>query len=144
MSYREKSVWIALLLDLAIYGYYAWSLYEVIQAGQTETYEYFDRLIVLVVILVIATIILESIVAGSSPNEATAPADEREKLIALKATNVAYTITIIGALTAAGFIADNTFNRVPLFYIANGLFLAIVFAEIVRNATQIVCFRRGA
>lgn len=141
MSYREKSVWIALLLDLGIYGYYAWSLYEVIQSGQIGTFEYFNLLITLVIILVIATIILEAIVAGASPRESTAPADEREKLIALKATNVAYTLMVIAALNAAGFTAD---GRVSPFYIANGLFLAVVFAEIVRNVLQIVRFRRGA
>ena len=141
MSYREKSTWIALLLDLGIYGYYAWTLFEVVQTGQTETFEYGRELISLIVVLVIATIVLESIVAGASPNESTAPADEREKLIALKATNVAYTVAVTGALTGAGFIA---FGQVAPFYIANGLFLAIVFAEIVRNAIQIVRFRRGA
>jgi hypothetical protein len=141
MSYREKSLWIALLLDLGIYGYYAWTLYDVVQAGQTETFEYGRLLVSLIVILVIATVILESVVAGASPKESTAPADEREKLIALKATNVAYTVATVGALAAAGFIA---YERFSAFYIANGLFLAIVLAEVVRNALQIVRFRRGA
>jgi hypothetical protein len=141
MSYREKSTWIALVLDLGIYGYYTWTLYEVMQTGQTETFQYGRLLVSLIVILVIAAIVLESIAAGASPKEANAPADERESLIALKATNVAYTVATVGALTAAGFIA---FGQVAPFYIANGLFLAIVFAEIVRNAIQIVRFRRGA
>jgi hypothetical protein len=141
MSYREKSVWIALLLDLGLYGFYVWSLYDVVQADQTETFEYGRLLITLIVILVIATIVLESIVAGASPRDSTAPADEREKLIALKATNVAYSIAVIAALIAAGFVA---YARVQPFYIANGLFLAIVFAESVRNVIQIVRFRRGA
>jgi hypothetical protein len=141
MSYREKSVWIALLLDLGLYGFYAWSLYDVIQTDRTETFEYGRLLITLVIILVIATIVLEAIVAGASAKDSAAPADERERLIALKATNVAYSIAVISALTAAGCVA---YSQVQPFYIANGLFLAVVFAESVRNVIQIVRFRRGA
>lgn len=140
MSFREKSAWITLLLDLGVYGYYAWTLYEVVVAGHTETFEYGDLLISLIVILIIAEIVLQSVLAGSTPNEANAPADEREKLISLKATNIAYTFAIVGAFTFAGAIA---FGQPP-FYTANGLFLVIVFAEVVRNTLQVIYFRLGA
>ena len=139
MSYREKSAWIALLLDVGLYGYYAWHLVGAIQRGETETFEYYSLLSTLIVILIIATIVLEAIVAGASPKEANAPADERERMISLKASNVAYYVVAIAALMTAGAIAYDQ----PAFYTVNFLFLAVVVADVMRYATMIIYFRRG-
>ena len=140
MSYREKSSWIALLLYLGIYGWYAWTLAKVIAAGQTETFDYWGELVSLIVVLVIATIILESIVAAKSPKEAQARRDERERLIHFKAANVGYGVAMVGAVGVIWAIATGK----PSFYTANGLFFTMVLAETARHATQIFFFHRGA
>lgn len=140
MSYREKSAWIAVLLYLGIYGWYAWTLAKVIAAGQTETFDYWGELISLIIVLVVATVVLESIVAAKSPKEAQARRDERERLIHVKAANVGYGVVMVGAVGVIWAIAMGKSS----FYTANGLFLTMVLAETARHAAQIFFFRRGA
>lgn len=140
MSYREKSSWIALLLYVGIYGWYAWALAKVIAAGETATFDYWGELISLIVVLVIATIVLESIVAAKSPKEASARRDERERLIHFKSANVGYGVAMTGAAAVIWAIATGK----PSFYTANGLFFVMVLSETARYAAQIFFFRRGS
>ena len=140
MSFREKSAWISLLLYLGVYGYYAWRLYGAVAAGQAETIAYGNLLARLVVLLIIVQSVLHAAVAIAKPKDAMAPKDEREKLIDLKATQVAFYVASIGALGTCLAIALGA----PSFYTVNGLFLAVVLAEVVRSAGQIVLFRASA
>ena len=140
VSFREKSAWISLLLNVAVYGYYVWRLWGAVASGQTDTFEYGALLIELIVALVIAQIALNAIAAAARPKEAAAPRDERERLIDLRATTVGYVVALGGAVTVAVAIADDQ----PAFYTANGLFLVVVLAESARSAGQIFLYRRDA
>ena len=140
MSFRGKSAWASLLIYLAVYGYYFWRLFGVVQAGHAETFHYGALLTQLIVLLVILEIVLQIAIALPRPKEAQAARDEREKLIMYKATRVAFHVAMIGA--ALGAVASSL--GATGFYVANGLFLAMVLAEIVRAGGQIVYFRLGA
>ena len=60
----------------------------------------------------------------------------RPPLIALAVA----TVVMTGAATICAAIALGA----PAFYTTNGLFLAIVLAEVAQNTSQVVSFRRGA
>ncbi|MBI3676030.1 MAG: hypothetical protein HY243_05375 [Proteobacteria bacterium] len=143
MSFREKSAWITLTLYLLVYGYYGWTLYSVAQAGQTATYDYvwlLVRLVFLLVVLqVVFSIAITVVTAVTRPSDIRKVEDEREKLIALKATRYGFAVLAIGALAICLWIAYGGRE----FYTANTLFLVVVLAEMSRSAAQIVYFRKG-
>jgi hypothetical protein len=123
-----------------IYGLYFWSA---IHAGPDSFH--FGRFVETVVALVIVQIVLTVAVAIFSLRDAKAPRDEREKLIELRATRVAYGGLAMGVLLACVFGALNppvVFNP-PIFFNPNALLFILVSAEILRSAAQIVQYRRG-
>ena len=140
LSFREQSAWISLLAYAALYGYYFVTLFSAIAAGRAGTFEYGQLLVRVMFLLVVVEVLLQVAISLRSPKEATAPADEREGVIALKATRVAFHVVMVGAATICAAIALGA----PAFYTTNGLFLAIVLAEVARNTSQVVYFRRDA
>ena len=140
LSFREQSAWISLLAYAGLYGYYFVTLFGAIVAGRAGTFAYSELLVRVMFLLVVVEVLLQVAISLRSPKEATAPADERERLIALKATGVAFHVVMIGAATICAAIALGA----PAFYTTNGLFLAIVLAEVARNTSQVVSFRRDA
>jgi hypothetical protein len=92
-----------------------------------------------IVALTVLQVVLHVVIAARAPDEARAPQDEREKSIAWRGTTVGYYVLICSVvLTMAsvhlGFDA---------FYLVNGMFAALVLAEVVKWSTQIVLLRRG-
>jgi len=89
---------------------------------------------------VIVQIVLTIAVAIFAPREAQAPRDERDRLIELRATQVAYallTFCIVAACFLASFVPPILFNT-------NTLLFVLVVAEFLRSASQIFQYRRGA
>src|SRR5271165_4514093 len=86
MSFREKTAWISLISMTAIYGMYFWS---VIRSGRHADANV-GGLLGTIVALVIVQVVLTTAVAIFDPKSASAPSDEREKLIELRSTRVAY------------------------------------------------------
>ena len=140
LSFREQSAWISLLAYTALYGYYFVTLFRAIAAGRAGTFAYSQLLVRVMFLLVVVEVLLQVAISLRSPKEATAPADEREREIGLKATSIAFHVVMVGAATICAAIALGA----PAFYTTNGLFLAIVLAEVARNTSQVVYFRRDA
>ena len=140
MSFREKSAWISVVTYVGVYGYYFWTVFKVVAAGQTSSFHFGALLVEVVFLLAAVQIVLQVIVSVMNSKEAQAAQDEREKLISLKATRVAFHVVMIGAATTAAAIAFGA----PGVYTANGLFLVVVIAEVVKNAGQIILYRLGA
>jgi archaellum biogenesis protein FlaJ (TadC family) len=140
LSFREQSAWISLLAYTGLYGYYFVTLFAAIVAGRAGTFAYSQLLVRVMFLLVVVEVLLQVGISLRSPKEATAPADERERVIALKATRVAFHVVMIGAAAICAAIALGA----PAFYTTNGLFLAIVLAEVARNTSQVVYFRWDA
>ena len=134
MPFREKSAWISVLAMSGIYGFYFWS---VIRAGHQAGGFHFGSLLGTIVALVI---VLTVAVAVFSPRDAKAPRDERDKLIELRATRVAYAGLATAVLCACFFGAFNP----PIVFNTNALLFILVSTEILRMACQIVQYRRGA
>ena len=137
MPFREKSAWISLLSMSGIYGVYFWS---VIHAGPQAGRSHFGSLLVTIVALVVVQVVLTVAVAIAAPKEAKAPRDEREKLIELKATRVAYSGLATSVALACFFGAFDP----PIVFNTNALLFVLVTAELLRSSCQIIQYRRGA
>ena len=78
--------------------------------------------------------------AVMSPRDASAPQDEREKLITLKANSASGYVLATGVVMTIGVI----FLGVKDFLVINLLFFSLVLSEVYKNVNQIVLYRRGA
>ena len=137
MSFREKSAWISVISMTAIYGYYFWS---VVHAGPHLGSLHFAGLLATVIALIVVQVVLTIAVAIASPRDAQAPRDEREKLIELRATRMAYSGLATGIAMACFFGALDP----PIVFNTNALLIVLVTAELLRSGCQIVQYRWGA
>lgn len=137
MSFREKSAWItliSLLLVSAVYSMHApWSLRP--EPGGFA----FHWLVVCVVALVLIEIVGHVAIAVRAPREALAPADERERLIDLKATRIAAYVYVVGSFAAVAMLHLGA-NAIGIAY---GVLCAFVVAEIVNYVARVIYYRRG-
>jgi hypothetical protein len=140
MSFREKSAWISFFCLLIFGGLYA---------AHTVRVEFFhsrENAMVYVFGTMAALIALEIglhvAIAIQSPKDARTPKDERERLIDLRASRVAFYALLAGTLLsiALGFHFPGA-NR---FLMGNLMMGAIIAALLVRFGTQIVLYRRDA
>jgi hypothetical protein len=136
MSFREKIAWISMLSMSGIYGVYFWSVRP---SGPRAGGVHFGGLLATIIALVVVQTVLTIAVAIFRPKEANAPRDERDKLIELRAMRVAYVGLSTGVALACLFAFDP-----PLVFNGNALLFILVVAEIMRSASQIVQYRRGA
>jgi hypothetical protein len=139
IPFREKTAW-AMAAILA--GGAAFYLNMVISAsralGQTAP-PIVGFVIAYVVVIVIASVILMTALAATSPREANAPADERERVIADKAGNWSGYVMVVPALGALWHYAVNG-NGNMLFHL---VFLSLMLGQIAEYAFQIILYRRG-
>jgi hypothetical protein len=136
MSFREKSAWISVLSMSAIYGFYFWSVIRARhQAGGFRL-----GLLEAIVALVVLQIVLTIAVAIVAPRDAKAPRDERDKLIELRATRIAYAGLATSVALGCFFGAFDP----PILFNTNALLFILVTAEIMRSVCQIIQYRRGA
>jgi hypothetical protein len=84
-------------------------------------------------------VVFRSAVAAADPAAAREAKDEREALIALKANQAGFYALQVGVFAAATSLYWFNDTRV----MANGIFLAIVLAEVVRSGLEIAAHRRG-
>jgi uncharacterized membrane protein len=131
MSFREKSAWISFVLTF-IFG--ALWLRNVIRV---EFYGLRQDPVKFVFVMLLAIIAI----AIQSPREARTPKDEREKLIDLKASRVAFYVLMVGAWTSIGTLHLPNSSR---FLMAQFLMGTIIITLLVRFATQIALYRRDA
>jgi len=139
MPFREKIAWISLVATLVVYGGYFVSL-TVSWGGEGWISDSFGLLVGTTVLFVVVMIALTVVAAVLAPADAAAPADEREKLISLKASQFPYFALSSGAFTTIVALFVGT----DRFFAANFLFLSMIVAEVAKDAAQIFYFRRGA
>jgi hypothetical protein len=153
MSFREKSAWISTAATLVVWGWYFVNVFRAVAGGEPDGERLLALFVGCVVLNVVIEVVLAIAVSALAPRQASAPADERERLIGLKATGFAYHVVVLGVLGVAlaapflGHAAPILFPGDPLADVAlvaaNGILFAVVAAELVRSAGQIVLFRRG-
>ena len=94
----------------------------------------------LLVAFVVLEIVLHAVVALQAPGAARSPRDEREHLIDMRATRIAFQVLVLGALAG---VATIHLTR-SAWVMQQVVLLAIVLAELVKFAMQVVLFRRDA
>ena len=138
--FREKTAW---AMAAVLTGGAAFYLHLVISASQAlgrTAPPVIGFVIAYVVVIVIASVAAMSVLAGTSPREADAPADERETIIADKAGNWSGYVMAVPALGALWHYAVNGDGNM-LFHL---VFLALMLGQIAEYLFQIVLYRRGA
>jgi hypothetical protein len=143
MSFREKSAWISLVLLFAFGAIYFWNFLRILEDHRAfnDVYLFFA----LVAALIVAEVVLHLAVAIQSPEEARTPRDERERLIDLKATRVAFYVLMIGAFASIGTVHLRLRDRGDhTFVMMHCVFLTLVVSEVVKFGTQIALYRRDA
>jgi uncharacterized membrane protein len=145
MPFREKSAWISLATMLLVFG----GFFGGVASGRLAASGMATvHLLILAVLAVIGLqVVLKLAARGLARGDADAPKDERERLIELKATRIAFHV-LVGAVLLAVFLVIHTrvaggpFPGSPRLGLA--MVACIVLADVVRSAAQIVYFRRGA
>lgn len=144
MSFREKSAWISFICIAVVFGYYFATLFGTV-ADNPDANPFQDRELVRlfygsIVVLVVLEIVLHTIIAIRAPKEALTPKDERERLIALKATRAGYVVMAVCTILAGVAVVHHPGN---LWLLGNIVVLAFVLGEVTRFGAQVVYFRRG-
>lgn len=154
MPFREKSAWISLLSTLLIWGYFFGILVREIGTRNPDGGALMGAFIGCTIALVVVQVTLQIAIAIAAPKEAEAPADERERLIELEASRIAF--MVMGALVLAALLTlpvlavagPLIFKADPvggsLTALGGGVFFALVLGEIVHAGWQILLFRRRA
>ena len=138
MSFREKSAWVSFATILVVFGAYFWNVIRVL-GGQVEFRAAYALSVALLVAFVVLEIVLHIVLAIQAPKEALAPRDERERLIEMRATRVAFQVLVVGALAGVGMLHVTT----SAWRMAQVVLLAVVVAELVKFGGQILYVRRG-
>jgi uncharacterized membrane protein len=147
MSYQEKQNIVNILSGLLITGFYALIILQRHQEGRFNLTEDFDiwgvifliYIIVSVIARIIIQIVFHIINAIATREEKVPVADERDKLISLKATRNSYYVFSGGFVLSVISLAIG----MPVY----GIFIAFVvtglLAEITDNVSQIFYYRKG-
>ena len=141
MSFREKTLWVALLSNIAVWGWYFSRVGALGGAGLPESAEPFLLGMIVPVIIAITVIHVAaiSVIAILEPREADAPLDERERAIKHRATASAYEILSVGLVLIIGgsLFFWNTY------LVVNAILLLFIVAESIRYGMEILALRRG-
>jgi hypothetical protein len=145
MSFREKSAWV-MVAALLIAG----ANYLLVTGQQSLALGHIapplmSLVIVYVVVLVIIAVFGATIIALLSPKEAEAGADERDRLIAMRAGSVFGQVLAVGVVGLLGAYLfgphyGDPINGDALF---QGLVIALMIAQITEYIVQIWLYRRG-
>ena len=138
MPFREKMAWITIAAHVVVFGVYFWILAQAWddQHGLGLSLGLMIGAVVCLVILMVASAIAVAIL---SPKEANAPADERERIIGLKAERVASYVLSTLVVCLIGALLMNWNGLL----VANLLLGAMVIAEMTKAAAQIAYYRVG-
>jgi hypothetical protein len=140
MSFREKSAWISLIC-LLLFGV-SWLTHVTgvafFKVANDNPMRWFFGMLAGLIALEVS---LHVAIAMQSPREARTPRDERERLIDMKASRVAFYVLLVGAFASVGTLHLPGSSR---FLIAQSVMGAIILAALVRFATQIALHRRDA
>jgi hypothetical protein len=140
MSFREKSAWISLSCVL---------IFSAIWLAHFVRIEFFGALnldqalwfFATVGALITLEIGLHVAIAIQSPREARTPKDERERLIDMKASRVAFYVLLAGTFASIGTLHIRGANRYTM---AQSLMGSILLTLVTRFAIQIALHRRDA
>lgn len=133
MSFREKSAW-GMGVVIALTGlFYGWIVAQAPQAPVIGT------LLPYVLLVIVLSILVQILLAFISLREASAPADERERIVIARAGHWSgIALGAMALIAAGGYVATGNGNL--LFHLLIG---AVIIAQVLEYMFQIALFRRG-
>jgi dipeptide/tripeptide permease len=137
LSYREKSLYASLVVELMVYGPYFFF----------HRQNSLNKVAGMIVAIIVLQIILQSIIAAFTRNRIT---DERDRLIELRGYRAGYLTFVSLMVLGLGMLWFHAaIDPLPLSSRMMGLhFLSVFFgmlviADITKTATQIVSYRKA-
>lgn len=140
MSFREKSAWITLVAILFVSLLFVLHLPPPWSLAPQPSMSNVHVLLLSVTAFVIIEIVAHVVVALRAPRDAKTPRDERDRLIALKASSLAYYVCAVSILASA-FLIHVGANQIGLAFC---ILASFVTSEAVNYGARIVYYRRGA
>ena len=152
MSFREKSAWITLVIQLVVFVPYFQQVFGPLGRGEMRIglANLLSAFIAMVVLQVVLSVIFHVALALHAREE---PADERDKAIEAKSTHVAYYVLVTGCFVAGfGMFVLAALSSSPALasslqaylLMSQVLLFCVVLAETAQYVTQIVGYRRGS
>ncbi|NMH60054.1 hypothetical protein [Alteromonas ponticola] len=157
LSYREKTVWVSLLVSLILASYFGSQLQALFSVGPAVDATAVSALLLKIVIaFIVVEVVMHALLAMEEQEGADEPEDEREATFRFRANEWGYWCLSIGViiciinelmnkqLAEGAAISDNpffqSFGLAPL-----ELKLVIVFwlSEIVRFSAHLYYYRKG-
>ena len=149
MSFQEKNITVSLSIFVAILGFYLIRVFQMVQNesfNSTNMFRLWGTIAVLAVVGTILATIFTHIVGGIVHKVRTNEdphiediQDERDQIIDLKGTRVAYTFSSIGvALSMLTFV----FGQPPLVMFSLLIFFGVL-AQVVADIWRLTLYRRG-
>ena len=136
LTYQERSLYGTLAAELIVYVPYFFFM------PHTSV----SSLVGVMVIVIVAQIVLQSVIAAVTRNRRT---DERDRLIALTGyragyvTMVSFVVVGLGALWLHTTLGQMDPRQLAMHFL-NVLFLIVIVGELVKTVTQLVMYRRSA
>ncbi|MCW8090918.1 hypothetical protein [Alteromonas sp. ASW11-130] len=155
LSYREKSLWLSLLVELILASYFGRQMLALLNTGAAVDPTAMAALLLKIVIsFVIVEAVLHSLLAMKNQEGAGEPEDERENAFRLKANEIGYWFLSVGLIvcivhelvnkqlaeSAITHSVYQSFSFAPL-----ELKLVVVFwlSEVLRFSSQLYFYRKG-
>lgn len=135
MAWREKLAWLSLVSMVAAYGTY----FALILHAPRSTVASLALFGAITVAQAMVTIVASIALALGAVAEARAPADERDREIGRRGARIAYFVLLVGMILVGVVMPLNTSGM----RIVNTALLALVIAEVTRQAVVVASYRRG-
>jgi len=149
MSFQEKNIAVSLSIFVAILGLYLVRVFQMVQNesfNSTNMFRLWGTIAVLAVVGTILATIFTHIIGGIVHKVRTNEdphiediQDERDQIIDLKGTRIAYTFSSIGvALSMLTFV----FGQPPLIMFSLLIFFGVL-AQVIADIWRLTLYRRG-
>ena len=149
MSFQQKNITVSLVTFTLILCFYLTRLFQMIQGGSFNSANVFRLWGIVALLAVIGTIVatifthifggvLHKIQTNEDPHIEDIQ-DERDQLIELRGTRVAYTLSSIGVALA---MLTYVFGQPPLMMFALLIFFGVL-AQVIADITRLYLYQRG-
>ncbi len=139
LSFQEKSTWVSLVTTVVVSAIYFSKVYPILKLEPGNPVGLVKLFVGMTILYILISAVLHSVLAIHKHKEAAAGADERDKLIELKAFRNAYFALIFGLFHVGAYAFFHTSTAV----IIHLALAAFVLSQIVGYITQIYHYRRG-
>lgn len=140
MTFREKTRWVALIVDLLIWGWYFSRVARALPNGPAEETQFLWLAVWATIVTVVIHVAAIVVLAIHRPKEAEASPDERERRIEQSAGSIAHTLLAVGLVN----VIVGSYAGWSKFATVNAVLAVFILAELIRYAIEIFAYRRMA